>query len=112
MRQLINVFCLCLCAVLRARAARQTPAQQLMAWMMPPDGTVGEVHPDSLIKGYYRGWMTSTESAAFDDKNYDLFNTLADAYNSEHGFPKKRKRKMSARERERESEYIQYYEYN
>ena len=64
------------------------------------------VHPNSLIKGYYRGWMTRTEMAAFDAKNYDQFNKLADEYNEEHGFPKKRKR--SALEKEREGVYIQY----
>ena len=105
-------LCLCgcvLCAVLRACAARQTPAQQLMA-QMGKHGTVGEVHPNSLIKGYYRGWMTAPEMVAFDAKKYDLFNKLADAYNEEHGYGygKEKKRKRSAREQEREGEYIQY----
>jgi HJR/Mrr/RecB family endonuclease len=30
--------------------------------------------------------MTSSESAAFDAKDYDKFNTLADAYNTENGY--------------------------
>ena len=73
-----------------------------------PEGCNGA----SLTPGYYRGWMTAPEAELFENNEYDKFNKMADAYNSEHGFPKKRKRKMSARERERESEYIQYYEYN
>ena len=101
------------CAVLRAHAARQTPAQQWMQCVAEnltqpcplPEGCNGA----SLIPGFYRGWMTAPEMEAFDGKKYDLFNKLADNYNKEHGYGYgKKKRKRSAREREREGEYIQY----
>ena len=95
-----------LCAVLRARAARQSPAQQFMTHM-GKDGTVTSIHPDSLIltTTYYRGWMTPKEMAAFDAKDYAKFNELSAVYNEKNGYPRKRKRDSRPL---RSDEYIQY----
>ena len=69
------------------------PAQLLFAQMCQyarPTGEVGK--GNSLIPGYYRGWMTEKEMEAFNAKDYVKFAEMSEAYNEKNGFGPKRPR--------------------
>ena len=69
------------------------PAHLLMEQMFQYARPAGEGGKgNSLIPGYYRGWMTEEESEAFDAKEYDRFASLSKAYNEKNGYGPKRQR--------------------